>query len=434
MENCINVSSVQTLFLKKKRKNKNSLKENSHYILNKSLIEKEKGINKIKHIDLTKNIVNYLTFSNLTSLISDDLGKNTFSKIIKDKIKNYIEQNLHFEKYKEEKISRKITISNNSSNNLISHFFNHLKYINLMNTNSKYFCYNSESEKSYDLILNRFYIDNMIYYLPKNEYFSHFQMIEKKRNILIFFGINKILFFDIEKEKEIFSSFCKGEYAIYYENQNIYIIASYSNGNVYFFNSQNKLFEKKFFHEKIEIVDLSEINDNLICFFSPNEKDSNEIIFYNLKNQCIEKCYKKKVKNIFVIKKISSIALIDEEKIEYYSLKNFRVEKIFKFSEINYSNVNILSFLTDIFPLGNGIIIYGDKNNKRSCYLLILFNNFNKLIFKFKKTQHEIKEKEFLIQIYKKKNNKNKIIFFYSENQINNTKLLSKFTYVLENI
>jgi hypothetical protein len=158
MENCINVSSVQTLFLKKKRKNKNSLKENSHYILNKSLIEKEKGINKIKHIDLTKNIVNYLTFSNLTSLISDDLGKNTFSKIIKDKIKNYIEQNLYFEKYKEEKISRKITISNNSSNNLISHFFNHLKYINLMNINSKYFCYNSESEKSYDLILNRFYI------------------------------------------------------------------------------------------------------------------------------------------------------------------------------------------------------------------------------------------------------------------------------------
>ena len=113
MENCINVSSVQTLFLKKKRKNKNSLKENSHYILNKSLIEKEKGINKIKHIDLTKNIVNYLTFSNLTSLISDDLGKNTFSKIIKDKIKNYIEQNLYFEKYKEENISFSFSMSKN---------------------------------------------------------------------------------------------------------------------------------------------------------------------------------------------------------------------------------------------------------------------------------------------------------------------------------
>ena len=433
MENLINEVQKATKYLNKKRNNHNLLSNIT--TIGKTIIKEPKGINKIKHNDLIKLIIEFMNLSELCSLIYH-LGYNKLSIIIYKKLISFIQNNLHFNKIKESGISNKITISTYSSKFLLNEFFQHLKIKKSIKNDSKYFYYDSEYEKSYKLISNHIYInDNLKYNLPDKDYYSHFQILGKKRNIIVFFSIKKILFFNLDNKEEIHSCHFKGEYIIYYEEKKFYIIPSYINGSVYFFNiNKNEFYIKDFFKIQIEVINLSEIDNNLICFFSPNKKDDNGIIIYNIDNEKIEKQFSRKIINIFVIKNLYSIALIDEEKIEYYSLKTFQTEKIFLFSNINLSNINVLSFISDLFPFGNCFIISGDVKNIKAYYLFIQFNNFKNCLFKFSKTEHTINNNEFIFLKIKKKKEKYKIIFYYSDLEIKKTKKLKMFTYDLDNI
>ena len=435
MENIINEFTKTNDYLNKKRNN-NHLLENINLIFSqKKIINNPKGINKIKHRDLIKLIINLLNLSELCSLIYN-LGHNNLSIIINEKIKNFIINNLHFKKIKEIIISNKITILSYSSKYLINDFFQHLKITKSLNKNTKYFYYDSEYEKSYKLTSKYLYInDNSKYILPEKDYYSHFQILGNKKNIISLFCINKILFFNLDNKNEICRCKFKGEYVVYYEEKNYFIIPSYINGSVYFYKiNKNDFCIQHFFKNQIEIINLSEIDNNLICFFSPNKKDENKIIIYNIDNQTIEKELNREITNIFVIKNLYSIALINEEKIEYYSLKKFQTEKIFLLSNIKLSNINVLSFLSDIFPCGNCFIFSGDENNKRAYYLFIQFNYFKNCLFKFSKTEHNIKNNEFVFHIIKRKMKKYKIIFYYSDLEIKTMNKIKMFTYVLDNI
>ena len=435
MENVINEAAQKYNYLNKKRNNEYLLKNINLISSQKKIINNLKGINKIRHNDLIKLIIDFLNLSELCSLIYY-LGHNKLSIIINEKIKSFFNDNLSFIKIKESNLSNYITISNYSTKNLINEFFGHLKIKELRNKNIKYFYYDSEYEKSYKLISKYLYInDKSKYTITGKEYYSHFQILGNKKNIISLFSLNKIIFFNLDNKEEMFSCNFKSEYVVYYEDKNYFIMPSYINGSVYFFNMNNKKYYiKYFFQNEIEVINLSEIDNNLICFFSPDKKDDNEIIIYNIDEEKIEKQLNREITNIFVIKNLYSIALIDDVKIEYYSLKKFQTERIFLFSNIKQlSNINVLSFLSNIFPFGNCFIISGDENNKRAYYLFIQFNYFKNCLFKFIKTEHDLKNNEFLCQIIKNKNKKYKIKFYYSDLENKKMNILTIFNYALDN-
>ena len=146
MENVINEAAQKNNYLNKKRNNEYLLKNINLISSQKKIINNLKGINKIRHNDLIKLIIDFLNLSELCSLIYY-LGHNKLSIIINEKIKSFFNDNLSFIKIKESNLSNYITISNYSTKNLINEFFGHLKIKELRNKNIKYFYYDSEYEK-----------------------------------------------------------------------------------------------------------------------------------------------------------------------------------------------------------------------------------------------------------------------------------------------
>ena len=64
----------------------------------------------------------------------------------------------------------------------------------------------------------------------------------------------------------------------------------------------------------------------------------------------------------------------------------------------------------------------------------LIFINFKNCLFKFSKTEHNIKNNEFVFHIIKRKMKKYKIIFYYSDLEIKTMNKIKMFTYVLDNI